>query len=313
MMRLADFLFRMTGEAKYSDYWEQNLYNGIFAQGYWKGSFSHGAPTTDPEQGLLTYFLPLHGGAKKAWSSRTQDFFCCHGTLVQANAAHTQGIYYRDADSIYICQYFSSSIQAQVQGTEVRIEQSIDTLCGSNHMSSTSAGAQKVNEICAMYPSNPDKLVSWLSVACDRPAVFELKIRIPWWVKGQPVLRINGEAADAEVSPTGFICIQRIWKNDSVCIELPRGLTAWPLPDYPEMTAFLYGPVVLAGRCDEERTLYGDANHPEALLFPDNEREWASWMHTFKTRGQDRNIQFIPLYQVGYEPYTVYFPVRNRI
>lgn len=28
-MRLAEFLLRVTGEAKYADYWEKNLYNGI--------------------------------------------------------------------------------------------------------------------------------------------------------------------------------------------------------------------------------------------------------------------------------------------
>lgn len=187
-----------------------------------------------------------------------------------------------------------------------------DCWSGSNHMSCTSSGAQKVNEISSLYPSNPDKLVSWLSVTCDRPAAFELKIRIPWWVKGQPVLKINGEIVDAGVAPAGFICVKRTWNNDTVCIELLRGLTAWPLPDYPEMTAFLYGPIVLAGRCDEERTLYGDQNRPETLLYPSNGREWANWMYTFKSRGQDRNLQFIPMYQVGYEPYTVYFPVRNR-
>ncbi len=37
MMRLSEYLLRWTGEAEYADYYERNLYNGIFAQGYWQG------------------------------------------------------------------------------------------------------------------------------------------------------------------------------------------------------------------------------------------------------------------------------------
>jgi len=39
MMRLAEFLFKWTGDPCYADYWERNLYNGIMAQGYWEGFF----------------------------------------------------------------------------------------------------------------------------------------------------------------------------------------------------------------------------------------------------------------------------------
>ena len=78
------------------------------------------------------------------------------------------------------------------------------------------------------------------------------------------------------------------------------------------MTAFLYGPVVLAGLCEEERMLHvPDASHPEQILVHDNEREWGSWKSTFRTQGQERGIRFIPLYEVGYEPYSIYFPIRQ--
>ena len=65
MVRLADFLFRHTQDPVYLDYWEKNLYNGIMAQGYWQGSFTHGRKSEYPTKGLLTYFLPLRGGAQK--------------------------------------------------------------------------------------------------------------------------------------------------------------------------------------------------------------------------------------------------------
>ena len=72
------------------------------------------------------------------------------------------------------------------------------------------------------------------------------------------------------------------------------------------------GPIVLAGLCEEDRVLYGDAGHPETILIPDDERKWSSWNISYRTQNQDRNIRFIPLYDVGYEKYSVYFKVKNR-
>ena len=68
--------------------------------------------------------------------------------------------------------------------------------------------------------------------------------------------------------------------------------------------------VVLAGLCDEERALVGDARQPEALLVPDNEREWGIWLPGYRAVGQQRGLRFRPLHAIVDEPYTVYFPVR---
>ena len=86
MMRLAEYLLRWTGDVQYADYWERNLVNGILAQQH-------------PATGMISYFLPLNPGATKNqtnlprlektyWGSPTDDFWCCHGSLVQAHAAH---------------------------------------------------------------------------------------------------------------------------------------------------------------------------------------------------------------------------------
>ena len=77
------------------------------------------------------------------------------------------------------------------------------------------------------------------------------------------------------------------------------------------MYAFSYGPIVLAGLSDCERTLHLKGHKLEELLVHDNEREWGSWKETFKTRYQDAGIKFIPLKNIGYERYQVYFPVEQ--
>ena len=310
MMRLADFLFRWTGDAVYADYWEQNLYNGIMAQGYWEGSFTHGQHSDHPTKGLLTYFLPLRGGAVKGWASETDDFFCCHGTLVQANATHDRGIYYADGNGISICQYVDSNAVFEVNGNAVLVHQSIDTLAGSLHRSSTSSALQRVNDITAIYKHNPRRVAMRLSVESEIPMEFEIRIRIPWWTKGNAVVLVNGETVVSDTKPSSFLVLKRVWNQDEVYVELPKGLTACPMPDAPDMVAFADGPVVLAGLCDSECILYGDKDDPESMLVPDNERQWGNWMNTYKTKNQERGIRFIPLYEVGYEPYSVYFQIK---
>lgn len=74
--------------------YRMGIYNELMAQAYWKRFDTHGQDYDTPEDGLLTYFLPPSSGAKKGWGSETQDFFCCHGTLVQANSKWKRGILY---------------------------------------------------------------------------------------------------------------------------------------------------------------------------------------------------------------------------
>ncbi len=328
MMRLAEFLFRHSGDARFMDYWEKNLYNGIMAQGYWKGSFTHGYQYNKeyPDEGLLTYFLPLRGGARKGWATKTNDFFCCHGSLVQANAAFNNAIYYEGEDGIRVCQFFSSDYEGQTAGTAVRVRQRIDTRNGSDHLSSDSSGVQRINPVCASVPHDPRILVSDLRVCCEEEKTFAVSIRIPSWAVSVRIL-VDGEPAQGQTDgtdgqspermedqpqPGTFFTIRRAWKENSIHLEFGKAITAVTLPGDEAMTAFTDGPVVLAGLCGEERTLYTGGRRPEELLVPDNEREWGNWMHTWKTVGQERGIRFIPLYQVGYEAYSVYFPVRER-
>ena len=302
MMRLAGFLLRWTGEAAYADYWERNLYNGIMAQGHWEGFFPNGTTTSHPTTGLIAYFLPLAPGSHKHWGSHTHDFWCCHGSLVQANAVHTEDIYFEELSGITICQYIPSELKYMRGESTIVIRQEIDHKAGSCNI---------VNKTNLDFMHKPMSLFIGFSVNCSSPAEFELKFRIPWWLKGAAKIYVNGELQSIKADPSSFSSIKRIWDNDTVNIEFPMELSVCPLPDDPRVFAFMEGPIVLAGLCDDDRILYGDTEHPETILAPDNERQWSSWNISYRTKGQDRNIRFIPLYDVGYEKYSVYFQVKN--
>jgi hypothetical protein len=159
----------------------------------------------------------------------------------------------------------------------------------------------------------PQSLAIRLTVRCERPVDFDLSLRLPWWLQGTATITLNGEHHQVSGAPSSWHRLLRTWHDDTLTITFPKGLTSVPLPDDPTTMAFMDGPVVLAGLCDEERTLLGDARNPSTLLKPDNEREWGNWEPGYRTRNQERNIRFVPLHDVRDERYTVYFPVTETV
>ncbi len=289
MMRLAKTFLTWTGEASYADYWERNLYNGILAQQH-------------PDDGRTAYLLPLRSGAVKQWGTPTQDFWCCHGTFVQAHTIYTNNIFFQDKDGLILSQYIPSELRWEHAGQAVKV-----TL---------------VEDPQLDHSSRPESMAYRLSLTCDSPQEFTLKFRIPWWVSEKPAVFINGVAQDVPFAPSSFVSLDRVWASDEIRIIFPRHLTACALPDRPEMVAFMDGPVVLAGLLDhgdhhagrdllEEWTLVGDPADPRSILTPDNVREWTYWRGDYRTHGQARNIQFVPLHAVRDERYGVYFPIKS--
>ena len=280
MMRLADYLFRWTGHAQYADYIERNLYNGILAQ-------------QNPSTGMVSYFLPLCAGGKKRWGSPTNDFWCCHGTLVQAHTLHNAYGFYKSDDGLILANYIPSSVTWRREGgVVVQARQTIDP------------------EVSAQ--SLPRRLVVNLVVSCSTQTEFPLQVRVPWWVSGEMEIWVNGVRLDTNaVAPSSFVTIRRTWQQETIRIVIPRSLHSSPIPDMPDMVAFMDGPEVLAGLVQEETRLAGNRDEPGSFLTPDNEREWTTWRRTYRTTGQSRGVRFVPLHAIQDETYAVYFPVEE--
>jgi uncharacterized protein len=305
MMRLAEFLLRHTGEARYADYWERNLRNGIMAQGFWRDrNLTHGAKIDHPLSGLVSYFLPMRPGSVKLWASETEHFFCCHGSNVQANAAHTKGIYYKSGSGLAICQLIESTLSWDRSGERISIEIRRVDLTGDT---------ARIDGVAPGMPLPPDRQAFDIVISCPRAIEFDLSIRLPWWLSGEPRLALNGDTLIVESKASSFVTIRRAWGADRLRVELPKRLRSERLTGGTGIYAFMDGPDVLVGLCAEERTLYcDDPSNPEGNLVSDDEREWGRWTQGFKTRGQEPGVRFIPLREVGYENYSVYFPVEPR-
>ena len=297
MMRLADYLLRWSDDPHYADYWERNLWNGILAQQH-------------PDSGMIAYFLPLYAGAEKIWGSPTDDFWCCHGSLVQAHTMYADNIWFEHAGGLTLSQYIPSELAWERDGVPVTVRLAHDAQLKAHH--------------------RPDSLAYTIHVQAAAPVEFSLRLRIPWWVSDTAQVALNGEQLAAGAEPSRYVEIRRVWSDDTVQISLPKTLVAVPLPDEPHTYGFMDGPVVLAGLnaappsdrplrpAKSEKTypnyridgitLAGDPADPRSFLIPDNEREWYYWRGDYRTRGQAQDIRLIPLHEVRDEMYTVYFP-----
>lgn len=308
MIRLADFLFRQTKDPKYMHYIEYNVQNGLLAQAYW-----HGAPYKgSPWGGLLTYFLPMKAGSKKDWAGETDSFFCCHGTMVQANAAWNRHIYYVDGNDLYITMYTGSEASFDMDGQPVKVSIYQDYMNGSLMTSSENNALQTVNETASAHANKPDYRKYVINVWTDKPLEFSVNLRIPDWIIRAATVTVNNEESFKITDTDRFVALNRTWKNgDKITVLLPIGVKFIALPDDPETGAFRYGADVLAGITEEERILYIDGN-PEDELSMDCEREWGTFRTLYRTENQDPGINFRRLNDIGYEPYQIYFKVKRR-
>jgi DUF1680 family protein len=304
MMRLAQVLLGWTGDPVYADYLERRFMNGVLAHQH-------------RETGMISYFLGLGAGSRKKWGSQTEHFWCCHGTLIQANAAYEQLVYLQDVNSVMISQWIPSELSCQFGEAKLQLSLRQDGQHGVyplNNWSVEGMAAITKVDIPSIPTHRPDQLVYSLTITCDTEVELGLKLRLPWWLKGEPQISVNGVLQVGPFEPSAFYEIRRFWcSGDTIHIEFPKGLTAEPLPGKPNTVAYMDGPVVLAGLVDEERQLYGNPEIPEALLVPDRERQHSWWnLGYYRTTGQDRGIRFIPLYEVKDEAYTVYFPIVKK-
>lgn len=283
MVRTASYLLKYTGEAQYADYIERALYNGFLAQ-------------QNAQTGMPAYFLPLGAGSRKKWGTKTRDFWCCHGTMVQAQTLYPELVWFTDGDKITAAQYIPSEFTAEMNGTNVTVSQS--------------TGMKYYNDQAFFDEKDDGQMSRWLlkfSVKCDKPVRFTLSLRVPEWAKGVE-LEVNGKNTAAPVKD-GWLDITADWQNDSVQVFFPSELRAETLPDMPELMSVVDGPIVLAGITGSDCGITG-ADKLNEQFMPQREHTYGTFpwrQNSWRTRNQPQSVMFRPLYEVTDEEYTVYF------
>ena len=153
------------------------------------------------------------------------------------------------------------------------------------------------------------------TVNCSEPTRFTLSLRVPVWCNGIRSFVINGEKCEAQIVGN-CINITREWSDDTLFVAFADSVEMERLPDMPELAAAVEGPIVLAGLVEKDCGLVGDFNDPEKIFAPRCEHTystftWKQNCHT--TRKQPENFDFVPLYEITDESYTVYFSEKSDV
>ncbi len=106
MLKLTRELFKITGDVKYADYYENTFINAILS-------------SQNPETGMTTYFQPMATGFFKVYSSETNHFWCCTGSGMENFSKLGDSIYFKGENSLYVIRYTSSSATLKDKGITI--------------------------------------------------------------------------------------------------------------------------------------------------------------------------------------------------
>jgi DUF1680 family protein len=289
LQKLTRQRFCWTADPRAADYYERAYYNGILG-------------VQHPSDGDKLYYVPLQSGFWKLFGTPNADFWCCTGSMAESFAKLGDSIYFHDAAGIYVNLFVASEVTWRERKLSVAQE--------------------------TKFPSD-DR--ARLTIRTESPTRMALRIRVPYWASGGSAT-LNGKPLDGFSSPGSYFVLDRVWRDgDRVDLRLPMSLHVAPMPDDPTMQAVMYGPLVLAGKLGtsglDARNLRAPPTPPRqvpeytaepvsvpAIVAPRN--ELASWIQPvpgqslqFRTAGQARNFDLVPLYRVFDERYAVYWKV----
>lgn len=276
--------------------------SSAYADFYERALYNGILASQDPESAMMTYFQAMRPGYVRLFNTPTESFWCCTGTGMENHAKYGDSIYFRSDDALYVNLFIPSMVAWRERGL---------TLTQTTRF--------------------PEEQTTRLAVDARRPVLATLQVRRPAWCDTMSV-SVNGRSWTAEVSASGYVPIRRRWRaGDVVDVRLPMTMRAEPLPGAPDLVAFVYGPVVLAGRLGtegltpgaqiikNERTsgsvLNAPVEVPALVGDPDDlvrrVRAVAGEPLTFDTAGlgRPRDVRLAPYYRLAHERYTVYWKV----
>ncbi len=219
--KLARYLMIYTGEAKYGDWIERLVYNGV------------GAALPMGAGGQTFYYSDYRlGGGRKIYHL-DGTWPCCSGTLPQALADYHNIIYFKDSASLYVNLFVPSAVTWNHQGQEVEIEQET---------------------------AFPEADTTTLTIRTAARVAFGLKFRVPRWSQGVSV-QINGVKQNMACPPGTWAVIERTWSSgDQVTLKFPMRIAFEPIDEqHPHRVAITYGPVVLVRNQDPILTPQGNS------------------------------------------------------
>jgi len=196
-----------TGEARYGDWIEKLLYNGI------------GAALPIVTGGKHFYYANYHLGAAMKTYSRNM-FTCCSGTYFQNITEYQNLVYFRDNGGLYVNLYLPSEVEWKAGAAMIKIVQTTDY---------------------------PEAQTSSLKFSMDKPQPFDLKLRVPSWSQGMRIDVNGAAQSIAAKSGMWATITRTWQTGDKVDITIPLYFRRAPIDrQHLHRVALVRGPVVYA-------------------------------------------------------------------
>jgi uncharacterized protein len=272
MLKLTRLLhFHQLTRTDLIDYYERTLFNQMLGEQdptsahgfncYYTGLCA-GAFKRQP----LNYFP---GGNPDIYATDYDTFTCDTATGLETQAKFADTIYTHDADGVYVNLFIPSQVRS---------------------------GGLALQQVTG-FPDDPVISLSVISGA----ATMTLRVRVPTWVDGLPVVMLNGALVTAGPSG-GWIAIRRRWRaGDVLEVALPMRLAFEPAPDHPTVQAVTYGPVVLSGVYPANP---GDLT---PALDTSSVQQTAAEPMSFTAISGRKPVTLMPVSRAAHEYYSVYW------
>lgn len=140
MLKLTRELYKITGESKYADYYENTFINAILS-------------SQNSETGMTTYFQPMATGFFKVYSSATEHFWCCTGSGMENFSKLDDSIYYKSENSIYMTQFTSSTVNWAEKGLKITQNAELPNVTFTIEGSANAEIVLRVPDWCADTPT----------------------------------------------------------------------------------------------------------------------------------------------------------------
>jgi hypothetical protein len=307
MLKLTRRLFAYRPDGLYADFHERALFNHILA-------------SIDPEDGRVSYMVPIGRAVQQEYQDPQNDFTCCCGTGMESHALHGYGIYYESADTLWVNLFAPSTAAFTTADVTLRMETGF-----------------------------PDGDSATITVSLPKAKAFTLAVRRPVWAGDGFAVKVNGSALPqptlASLRPGGaggrggapgnegetqhgtYVRITRVWTNgDTVELTLPKSVHLEPTPDNRSVAAIMWGPLVLAGNLGPRREGRSAPRIVAPTLAPGSRRidEWVvptarpgdftltGVTNTPGAVGPPGDLVVTPFYRTHRKTYSVYFDIPGQ-
>ncbi|MFN7949759.1 MAG: glycoside hydrolase family 127 protein [Blastocatellia bacterium] len=268
-----------------------------YAEFHERALFNHILGSQDTEDGRTCYMVPVGRGVQREYADMFRSFTCCVGTGMESHALHGDGLYYESGDKLWVNLYAPST--AKWAGVDLTMETNF-----------------------------PEGETATLKFTMKAAKQFTLALRRPSWAGEGFTVKVNGQAVRQISAPGTYIELSRKWKNgDTVSLALVKTLRLEPLPDNPNITAIMWGPLVLAGDLGPERERRrgasgqtGAQSHAAQIVKIPSlvaaERAPSAWIKAvadkpgfFRTAGagREQDVELVPFYRLHRRTYSAYF------